>query len=54
MAVYNFKDANLNQIEFRESDLAYWRSRFFGNQYYITEGNLCFLLIGTDQYLLMD
>ena len=54
MAVYNFKDANLNEIQFRESDLAYWRSRFFGNQFYITESNLCFLLIGTDQYLLMD
>ena len=54
MAVYNFKDADLNQIEFRESDLAYWRSRFFGNQYYITESNLCFQLIGENQYLLMD
>ena len=53
MAVYNFKDADLNQIEFREYDLSYWRSRFFGNQYYITESNLCFQLIGTDQYLLM-
>jgi hypothetical protein len=49
-----FKDTELNLVQFTEVDLCYWRSQFGNSNYYITPGNLMFLNIAENQYLLMD